>query len=112
MPSSNGIFGIPSIAASGIHEMAVTEDSTRIAPSLFRPDDCKPSGITRHLAVPAQGLTVHGVPCNASRHGAACSRDADPPACLASDEGGIRTDDRGRCAGLPMTGGPRKLARS
>ena len=31
MPSSNGSFGIPSIASDGIHEIAVTEDSYRIA---------------------------------------------------------------------------------
>ena len=34
IPSSNGSFGIPSIASDGIHDIAVTEDSTRITRSL------------------------------------------------------------------------------
>jgi hypothetical protein len=38
MPSSNGSFGIPSIASEGIQEIAVTDDSTRMpSPSLDAP---------------------------------------------------------------------------
>src|SRR5215203_7111191 len=35
MPSSNGSFGIPSIASDGIHEMAVTDDSNLTTARLY-----------------------------------------------------------------------------